>query len=187
MSVPTLPGVTAKTVTTDRLTTRVLFSGPEDGIPVMFLHGNFSSGTWWEETMVALPGRYRAIAPDQRGLGESDRAVKINAENGMGDFVGDALALMDHLGHEKFHLVGVSLGGVIAWWLLADAPERLLSVTLAGPGSPYGFGGTKDAQGTPTYDDFAGSGGGLANPVLYQGLQEKDRSLDSPFTPRTVR
>ena len=63
MSVPTLPGVTAETVRTDRLTTRVLFSGPEGGIPVLFIHGNFSSATWWEETMLALPPKYRAIGP----------------------------------------------------------------------------------------------------------------------------
>ena len=186
MSIPTLAGVTAQTVTTDRLTTRVLFSGPENGIPVLFIHGNFSSATWWEETMLALPSKYRAIASDQRGLGESDPEVKINAQNGMGDFVGDALALMDELGYDKFHLIGVSLGGLVAWWMMAEAPDRLLSVTLAGPGSPFGFGGTKDAHGTPTYDDFAGSGGGLANPVLYQGLVEGNRSLDSPFSPRSA-
>lgn len=186
MSIPTLPGVTAKTITTDRLTTRVLFSGPEDGIPVLFIHGNFSSATWWEEAMLALPPQYRAIAPDQRGLGESDHSVKINAQNGMGDFVGDAIALMDKLGYQRFHLAGVSLGGVVAWWMMADTPDRLLSVTLAGPGAPYGFGGTKDAKGTPTYPDYAGSGGGLANPVLYQGLQERNRTLDSPFSPRSA-
>jgi pimeloyl-ACP methyl ester carboxylesterase len=184
MSIPTIAGVKARTVTTDRLTTRVLFSGPEGGVPVLFIHGNFSSATWWEETMVALPPQFRAIAPDQRGLGESDRDVIINAQNGMSDFVDDAIALMDGLGYDRFHLVGNSLGGLVAWWMMADAPERLLSVTLAGPGSPYGFGGTKDAHGTPTYDDFAGSGGGLANPVLYQGLMEGNRSTDSPFSPR---
>jgi pimeloyl-ACP methyl ester carboxylesterase len=186
MTIPTLAGVTAQKVTTGRLATRVLFAGPEDGIPVLLLHGNFSSATWWEETMIALPRRYRAIAPDQRGLGESDRSVKINAQNGMSDFVDDAIALMDHLGYDKFHLVGNSLGGLVAWWMMADTPERLLSVTLAGPGSPYGFGGTKDAHGTPTYDDYAGSGGGLANPVLFQGLMDGDRSLDSPFSPRSA-
>ena len=184
MSIPTLDGVTVQTVTTDRLTTRVLFAGPDDGIPVLFIHGNFSSATWWEETMLALPPEYRAIAPDQRGLGESEPRVVINAQNGMGDFVADAIALMDYLGYDRFHLVGNSLGGLVAWWMIADTPERLISVTLAGPGSPYGFGGTKDAHGTPTYDDYAGSGGGLANPVLYQGLMEGNRSTDSPFSPR---
>jgi len=144
------------------------------------------SATWWEETMVALPPKYRAIAPDQRGFGGSNPAVKVNAVNGMGDFVDDAIALMDHLGYGRFHLAGNSLGGLVAWWMMADRPGRLISVTLPGPGSPYGFGGTKDAHGTPTNDDFAGSGGGLINPVLLQGLVDGDRSADLPFSPRTV-
>ena len=98
----------------------------------------------------------------------------------------DAIALLDRLGYSRFHLVGNSLGGLVAWWLMAAAPQRLLTVTLAGPGSPYGFGGTKDAQGTPTHADFAGSGGGLLNPDLIRGLQEGDRTADSPFSPRSV-
>lgn len=186
MSTATLAGITAETVTTDRLTTRVLFSGPEDGIPVLFIHGNFSSATWWEETMLALPPKYRAIAPDQRGFGGSDPAARVNALNGMSDFVDDAIALMDHLGYDNFHLVGNSLGGVVVWWMMADVPGRPISVTLAGPGSPYGFGATKDARGTPTSDDFAGSGGGLLNPDLIQGLKDDDRSTDSPSSPRSV-
>ena len=186
MSFPTLAGVTAQTVTTDQLTTRVLFSGPADGIPVLFIHGNFSSATWWEETMVSLPSKYRSIAPDQRGFGGAESAVKVNALNGMRDFVDDAIALMDHLGYDRFHVVGNSLGGLVVWWMMADAPERLISVTLAGPGSPYGFGGTKDAHGTPTYNDFAGSGGGLLNPDLIQGLKDGDWSTNSPSSPRSV-
>jgi pimeloyl-ACP methyl ester carboxylesterase len=186
MSVAILPGVTARTLTTPRLTTRVLFSGPEHGIPVLFIHGNFSSATWWEETMVRLPPAYRAIAPDQRAFGEADPEAKVDATRGMADFVDDAIALMDQLGHDRFHLVGNSLGGVVAWWMMADAAERLISVTLPGPGSPFGFGGTRDARGTPTNDDFAGSGGGLLNPVLIQGVLARDRSTEGDFSPRTV-
>jgi pimeloyl-ACP methyl ester carboxylesterase len=47
MSPQLLPGITARTIATGRLSTRVLFSGPEDGTPVLFLHGNLSSATWW--------------------------------------------------------------------------------------------------------------------------------------------
>jgi len=186
MNVAVLEGIADRIVTTSRLTTRVLFSGPEEGIPVLFIHGNFSSATWWEETMARLPGRYRAIAPDQRAFGAAEPAAKVDATRGMRDFVDDALALMDCLGHDRFHLVGNSLGGVVAWWMMADAPERLLSVTLPGPGSPFGFGGTRDARGTPTNDDFAGSGGGLLNPVLIQGILDGDRTTDAPFSPRNV-
>ncbi len=186
MSVPTLPGITAETITTDRLTTRVLFSGPRDGIPVLFIHGNFSSATWWEETMLQMPPQYRSIAPDQRSFGGADPDVHVDATKGMGEFVDDAIALIDHLGYDKVHLVGNSLGGLVAWWMMADHSDRLVSVTLAGPGSPYGFGGTKDAHGTPTTGDFAGSGGGLVNPEFVKLLLAGDRSADSPFSPRNV-
>ena len=186
MNIPVLDGVTARTIATDRLTTRVLFTGPDDGIPVLFVHGNFSNATWWEETIVALPPKFRGIAPDQRGYGGADPAAKIDATRGMRDFVDDSLALMDHLGHDRFHLVGNSLGGLVVWWMMADAPERLLSVTLAGPGSPFGFGGTKDAIGTPTTPDFAGSGGGLINPDLVRSLLDGDRDSISDFSPRGI-
>ncbi len=101
MAVPTLPGVTPKTITTHRITTRVLFSGSDDGIPVLFLHGNASSATYWEEIMLALPAGYRAIAPDQRAYGDSDPTKKIDATRGMGDLADDALALLDTLALDK--------------------------------------------------------------------------------------
>ena len=88
MPIPTLPGITAKIITTDRISTRVLFSGPDDGVPVLFLHGNVSSATWWEETMLALSPEHRGIAPDQRGFGEAEFEKKIDATRGMGDLVG---------------------------------------------------------------------------------------------------
>lgn len=186
MTVPTLSGINAQVVTTRRLTTRVLFCGPDDGIPVLFVHGNFSSATWWEESMLALPARYRGIAADQRGFGDADPNAKIDARRGMSDLVEDAVALMDDLGYEKFHLVGNSLGGLVAWWMIAACPQRLLSVTLPGPGSPYGFGATVDELGTPVNDDYAGSGGGLLNRELIRNIREGDRTADSPFTPRSV-
>jgi pimeloyl-ACP methyl ester carboxylesterase len=183
MGVPTLDGITAKTISTDRLTTRVLFSGSEGGIPVLFLHGNVSSATWWEETMIALPPGFRGIAPDQRGFGESDPAQKIDATRGLKDLADDAVALLDHLGIEKAHLAGNSFGGMVIWDLMKYYPARILSVTVVDPGSPYGFGATRDDEGTPTVPDFAGSGGGLSNPELIQRLKDGDRSMDSQFSP----
>lgn len=185
MPIPTIPGITAKTITTPRITTRVLFSGSDDGIPVLFLHGNASSATFWEETMTALPAGYRGIAPDQRGYGDADRNAKIDATRGMGDLADDAVALLDHLGYTKAHVVGHSAGGSVIWSMLMSYPDRFLTVTLAAPGSPYGFGGTKDANGTPCHPDFAGSGGGIVSPQFTQAIAAQDRS-DTPTSPRGV-
>jgi len=186
MKIPTMAGITAKVITSSRLTTRVLFAGPEAGTPVLFLHGNVSSATWWEEVMVTLPEGFRGMAPDQRGFGQAEPAKKIDATRGMGDLADDAAALLDHLNLEHAHIVGNSLGGSVIWRLLIDYPERILTATMVAPGSPYGFGSTKDVTGMPCYNDFAGSGGGLANPELLKRLAAGDRSLDSIFSPRSA-
>ena len=136
--------------------------------------------------MLSLPAAYRGIAADQRGFGSADPQKKIDATRGMGDLADDALALLDHLGADRAHLVGNSMGGSVAWRLLTEASERFLTVTLINPGSPYGFGGTKDVKGTPCFEDFAGSGGGLTNPELLRLIQADDDSLDNPFSPRAV-
>ncbi len=185
MPIPTLDGITAKTITTPRITTRVLFSGPDDGIPVLFLHGNASSATFWEEIMTMLPDGYRGIAPDQRGYGDADPDVKIDAIRGMRDLSDDAIALLDHLGIDQAHIAGHSAGGSVIWCVMMDYPGRLLSVTQANPGSPYGFGGTKDVEGTMCYPDGAGSGGGIVSPTFAEAIKNDDRS-DGPQSPRTI-
>jgi pimeloyl-ACP methyl ester carboxylesterase len=186
MSIPTMEGVTARKVTTPRISARVLFSGPDDGIPVLFLHGNLSSATWWEETMVALPPGFRGIAPDQRGYGDADSKAKIDATRGMGDLAEDAVALLEQLKIKKAHIVGISLGGNVVWRMLADFPTYFLTATQINPGSPYGFGGVKGLDGEPNTPDFAGSGGGLSNPELIQRMQAGDRSLESQVSPRAA-
>lgn len=185
MSVPTMPGIHVHTTTTPRLTTRVLMSGSDDAVPVLFLHGNASSATFWEETMLALPERFRGIAPDQRGYGDAQRDRKIDATRGMGDFADDAIALLDTLGIDRAHVVGHSMGGSVVWRLLMDHPERFLSATQVNPGSPYGFGGTKGLDGQPCYDDFAGSGGGVVSPAFADAIRRGDRS-DDANSPRQI-
>jgi pimeloyl-ACP methyl ester carboxylesterase len=160
-------------------------SGPAEGIPVLLIHGNASSSTFWEESMLALPKDYRAIAPDLRGYGDTEDRL-IDATRGCMDWVDDLLSLMDTLGFQKFHVAGHSLGGSVIWSMLATAPERLLSVSLFCPGSPFGFGGTKDLQGTPCAPDFAGSGGGIVNPEFARLMGEKYRGSEYQASPRTV-
>ena len=180
-----LDGVSSQMIQTSRLNTHVLTSGPDDGVPVVFLHGNFSAATYWEETMLALPAGFRGVAPDLRGYGWTEDKL-IDATRGMRDWVDDLAALFAALSIEQAHLVGWSLGGGVVFRFIADHPEKVLSATLVAPVSPYGFGGTKDAQGTPCYPDFAGSGGGTVNPEFVKRIIAGDRSDEDPNSPRNV-
>lgn len=185
-TVPTLPGITSRLIDTPRIQLHVLFSGPDSGTPVLFIHGNASSATYWEEIMLKLPEGFRGIAPDLRGYGDSEDKL-IDATGGMRDFVNDLLGLLDTLGIEKTHVVGHSMGGAIIFALLPAASDRILSATLVSPGSPFGFGGSKGVDGQPCYDDFAGSGGGVVNPEFPRLMAAGDRSTDNPqASPRVV-
>lgn len=180
-----LDGLEASVVPTARLRTHIITRGPADGEPVIFVHGNLSAARFWEETMLALPSRYRAIAIDMRGYGRSETAP-VDATRGMRDFSDDLFALVEALELDRPHLVGWSLGGCVVMQYAIDHPERVASLTLSAPGSPYGFGGTRDLQGTPTTPDYAGSGGGVANPELARRVAAGDRGDESPFSPRNV-
>lgn len=181
-----LPALTqARRVVTPRLATRVLFAGPEDGVPVVFVHGNLSAATWWEEAMLRLPPGFRAIAPDLRGYGGADPAARVDATRGMRDFADDLAALFDALGLGAAHLVGHSLGGGVLWRFLADHPGRVLSLTQVCPSSPFGFGGTA-LDGSPAFADGAASGAGAVNPDFARLLAEGDRGGATPFHPRNI-
>lgn len=184
-TVPTLPGIASRMVQTKRLNTHVLFSGPDDGLPVVFIHGNFSAATYWEEVMLAMPKEYRCIAPDLRGYGDTEDLL-IDGARGARDWSDDLKALSDELGPRPGHLVGWSLGAGVAMQFVLDYPELTASLTLVSPVSPYGFGGTKGVEGTPCYADFAGSGGGVVNPEFVRRIKENDRSADDPNSPRNV-
>ena len=185
-TVPTLSDITSKMIDTARIKTHVLFSGPQDGTPVLFIHGNASSNTYWEELMLKLPDGFRGIAPDLRGYGDTEDKL-IDATRGAADWVDDILALLDALEIEKTHLIGHSMGGTLVFNVIATAPGRILSGTVVNPGSPYGFGGSKGLDGEPCYDDFAGSGGGIVNPDFPKLIAAGDRSSDNPqASPRVV-
>ncbi len=178
--------VSSRTVKTARLSMHTLVSGPDNGIPVLLVHGNASSSEFWRETMEAMPSRFRCVAPDLRGYGATEDKL-IDATRGLGDWAEDILALLDTMKIDRFHAAGHSLGGMFMYTLAGQAGKRVISVTLVAPGSPYGFGGTKDKDGTPCWPDFAGSGGGLVNPEFARLMGEQNRGSDNPqASPRVV-
>lgn len=100
------------------------------GAPVVLIHG-FTANIErsWIDTGVLpdLARDYRVIAFDLRGHGKSDKPHDARAYDGL---AADVIALLDHLGIERAHLVGYSLGGIIAAKLLTTHPKRFLTAVL---------------------------------------------------------
>ncbi len=184
-SIPTLEGVTSRMVQTARLNMHILTTGPEGGSPVLFVHGNGASATFWEETMLALPSGFRTVAPDMRGYGDTE-PLPVDATLGLGDMVEDLRSLVETLGLGKHHIVGHSMGGgIVMKYAMAHSAE-LLSITLVDTVSPYGYSGSKGVQGTPCYEDGAPAGAGSVNPDFVRLMAARDRGTENPVSPRNV-
>ena len=179
------PGVRSGFAELDGLRLHYIESGPEDGVPVVLVHGNLSSGRFYEHLMPGAPAGHRLIAPDMRGFGDTDRKP-IDATRGLRDWADDTHALVQHLGiTAPVHLAGWSTGGAAVANYAVDHPGEVASLTFIDPVAPYGFGAAK-VDGTPCQPDYAGSGGGTGNPEFMQRLASGDRSTESPFSPRNV-
>jgi pimeloyl-ACP methyl ester carboxylesterase len=98
------------------------------GEPVLLLMGLGGDRDGWALVRPALARRHRLVLLDNRDAGESDEA---RAPYGLGEMAADALAVMDRLGIERFHVVGASMGGAIAQHLALQAPARVASLVLA--------------------------------------------------------
>lgn len=103
-------------------------AGPEDAPVVLFLHGIGGNRTNWRRQLEALSGRYRAAAWDARGYGGSDDGPDAFAFT---DFADDVVRALDHLGADRAHVVGLSMGGRIALDLWRRHPARVRTLTLA--------------------------------------------------------
>lgn len=179
-----LPGVRSATVDTDRLRMHYLSAGPDTApgagsalSTVVLLHGNLSTGRFYEHLMPALGEHYRVIAPDMRGFGDT-APEPLDATRGLGDWADDLAALLRALDlTDPPHLVGWSTAGAAIATFAKQQP--VASLTFLDPVSPYGY-------GSPAYPDFAGSGGGGANPEVVERLAAGDASTDSPSSIRNV-
>jgi len=102
-------------------------AGPADA-PVVVLGGSLGSTlAMWEPQLPALAERFRVVRYDHRGHGQSPVPP---GPYELADLGADVLALLDRLGVERAHHVGLSLGGMVALWLAEHAPERVDRLAL---------------------------------------------------------
>lgn len=107
---------------------RGLFYAEEgQGEPVVFLAGLGGDHRAFAGTVRALSKQYRTIATDARDTGQSDRVIQPYA---LADMAQDVAGLIEHLGLPHAHVVGHSLGGMVAQELALAHPQRVRSLAL---------------------------------------------------------
>ena len=107
--------------------TSLHFRGEGEGSPVVLVHGVGGSLNNWNKVAETLCDSYRVIRLDLRGHGQSSKEHKSYS---LGAFVADIVGLADELGIDSFHLVGHSLGGMIAQHAAIHYPERIRSACI---------------------------------------------------------
>ncbi len=106
-----------------------------DGFPVLLCHGFPEIWYSWRHQLRALAqAGYRAIAPDQRGYGQTSAPVEVKKYT-IHHLVGDLTSLLDGLGIEKAVIVGHDWGGVVTWNMALLAPHRVAGVV--GVNTPF--------------------------------------------------
>jgi 3-oxoadipate enol-lactonase len=143
--------------------------------PLLLIMGFGMNAAAWAPQIPALSGRYHVIAFDNRGAG---RTSQPEGAYSIPQMAADAAALLDHLGIESAHIVGASMGGMIAQEFALRYPARVHGLVLActTPGGPQSAG----------YDEMiALSEEGLAMTDLSELLKPErvKEGMDLMFTP----
>ena len=113
--------------------------GRNAGPAVLLIHGFPDSSHLWRHQIPALVSAgFRAIAPDLRGFGESDRPADVSAY-GLMTLVKDMLALLDTLGVKSAHVLCHDFGAAVGWLLAALHPARVERFVPLCVGSPQSF------------------------------------------------
>jgi pimeloyl-ACP methyl ester carboxylesterase len=110
---------------------RIHYQESGEGFPVLLIApgGMRSEMSYWEGTpwnpITHLSPHYRMIAMDQRNAGQS--TAPVSTDDTWETYTRDQLALMDHLGIDRFHVAGMCIGGPYIMGLIDAAPERVAS------------------------------------------------------------
>ena len=107
---------------------RIYYEVEGSGEPVVLIHAGVANLRMWDDQAAALRDTYRVIRYDTRGYGRTETdAVEFSNR-------ADVAALLDHLGVESAHVVGLSRGGMIALDFALEFPERVRSLVVAAGG-----------------------------------------------------
>ena len=107
---------------------RIYFEVEGEGEPVVLIHAGIANLRMWDEQVPALRDAYRVIRHDTRGFGRTE-TEEVSFSNRA-----DIAALLDHLGEDSAHMVGISRAGQIALDFALESPVRVRSLVVANGG-----------------------------------------------------
>lgn len=107
--------------------TEIFYDVHGAGEPLVLLHGLGASSQDWEHQVPEFSRHYQVITPDLRGFG---RSAKPSGPYSIEQFSADMFALLDVLHVRQCHLLGLSMGGAVAFQMALDRPQRLRSLII---------------------------------------------------------
>jgi YbgC/YbaW family acyl-CoA thioester hydrolase len=153
-----------------------------EGPPVLFVHGYPFDRTIWRDQIEGLPG-YRRIAPDLRGMGESDAP---DLGYGMSIYADDLAALLDALGADDVVLCGLSMGGYIIFEFLRRWRHRVRGLILIDTRAEADGAEARRARDAAAATAREGGAGAIADQMLPKVLAEGTR-LHAPDVAERLR
>ncbi|MGQ4618894.1 3-oxoadipate enol-lactonase [Nocardia sp. R7R-8] len=112
-----------------------VYAGPAGSEAIVLIGSLGSDRSMWDPQLPALSTAATVTTVDLRGHGGSPAP---HGPYTVADLAEDVLALLDSLGHDRVHLVGLSLGGAVSQWIAAHRPERVLTVSLLCTAAKFG-------------------------------------------------
>lgn len=143
-------------------------------VALVFLHYWGGSSRTWRKVIAALPDRYRTVAPDHRGWGQSEAPASGYA---LADLAEDAQGVIAALGVRRYLLIGHSMGGKVAQLIAARRPEGLAGLVLVAPSppSPLALPPEARAQMAGAYTSRASVGATIDHVLAGKTLSAEDR------------
>ncbi len=112
-------------IQTNGIRLHVVTAGPEDGTPLILLHGFPEFWRGWLKQIPALAAAgYRVIIPDQRGYNLSEAPETVQSY-GLDELAKDIIGILDHFSIQQIYLVGHDWGAAVAWTVAIQSPERI--------------------------------------------------------------
>lgn len=141
---------------------RLHYEEAGEGTPILFIHEFAGDHRSWEPQVRFFSRRYRCVTYAARGYAPSDVPDSLEAYT-QAQAVADAVAVLDHAGIVRAHVVGLSMGGFCTLHLGLRHPERALSLVVAG----CGYGAQPERQ-----ESFRSESGVIAESFREQGAEE---------------